>query len=661
MKRLRRKQPKINNIVKNSILKIAVFSVIVGLNWTGLSAVIETFAYYNNTENSQENIFAAGTLDFSLTSLADFLPSPILPGESAMKTINFINNDNIPKYTVNATSFVGVLCDYLDLEASLDGTNTYTGSLKNFTAGEFVFSDPDTWNFKATLQAGAPASVQGTTCNFKFVYFGSQEKNNLLFGEGFNDTEEIDNIITAGVWQKIVINKVYYDADEKHMDCGCGGCSEYNNEWVELYNITASPLDLSGWKICDNNLCDNLSGTIPAGGFAVITNKDTTWNYWEILSGVLKIVLNSRIGDGLENTADMLLLKNASSTIVDQMNWGIPTSTWPNYNENVWNPGVPDVAEGHILARVPTGFDTDLPSDWHDLGLPQVTVIWPNGGEILYVGDTYTIQWSATNPNGTDTDLTIDIYYSKDSGNTWAKITSTSTTENDGTFEWRIPLFIGSYYVPSHHARIKVVAYGPENFMVQAWDMSDHDFCPPIDYSMLTDEEKAQVEQLLADGILTETDIINRDIMNSGEATTTDDGTTTEEIATTTEETSTTTENQEGGIIDQINEAIDSVINDIVEEILPDEPTTEEVSTEETPVIDETAVIEETPTVEEPVIEEVPVIEEQPVIAPPENNSGAEVAPVDNGSGGDTGGSTTDIPSSDAGSSVDSVSVAPSE
>ena len=53
------------DIIKTSITKIAAVLIIVSLNWIGLSAVWETFAYFNDSETSIDNIFAAGTLDFS--------------------------------------------------------------------------------------------------------------------------------------------------------------------------------------------------------------------------------------------------------------------------------------------------------------------------------------------------------------------------------------------------------------------------------------------------------------------------------------------------------------------------------------------------------------------------------------------------------------------
>jgi hypothetical protein len=153
---------------------------------------------------------------------------------------------------------------------------------------------------------------------------------------------------------------------------------------------------------------------------------------------------------------------------------------------------VVDAPEGHMLGRVPNGLDTDQASDFKDLGLPQVTIVSPNGGEVWWVGRTSTVEWIATNPNGTDDQLKVDLWYSKDSGATWGNIVR--GTDNDGSYSFRVPLCFddgngGCYYAPSHTARVKAVVWGPENFMVQNQDMSDADFCPPIDYSLLLPEE----------------------------------------------------------------------------------------------------------------------------------------------------------------------------
>lgn len=308
----------------------------------------------------------------------------------------------------------------------------------------------------------------------------------------------------------LVINKVYYDVDANHG-------SEDANEWIEIYNPSDQPKDISSWSIADNTSEDVIpvSSPIPVGGFAIITGDNSTFDFWEVPAGVIKIVLeDGKIGNGLNNDGDRMILKDADGVEVDAMSYGSDTYAF--------DPSAPDVDEGHALGREPLGFDSNTANDWKDFGPPEINVLWPNGGEVLYVGRTYNLMWEAFNQNGPDSALSIDIYYSRDSGTTWATILQ--DTENDGVYKWRVPLFINGYYVPSSKARIKMAAVGPENFMMQDWDITDDDFCPPIDFDLLTPEELQQVKELglwpemedVADEIAEEEIII--------------DGTTTEEV-----------------------------------------------------------------------------------------------------------------------------------
>ncbi|MBC7129397.1 MAG: hypothetical protein H5T45_06705 [Thermoplasmatales archaeon] len=79
---------------------------------------------------------------------------------------------------------------------------------------------------------------------------------------------------------------------------------------------------------------------------------------------------------------------------------------------------------------------------------PSVQVIYPNGGEILYVGNTENIRWNATDDHGVSS---INIYYSANNGITYNPIVI--GTENDGIYEWLIP------DNPSINCKVKVVAY----------------------------------------------------------------------------------------------------------------------------------------------------------------------------------------------------------
>lgn len=147
-----------------------------------------------------------------------------------------------------------------------------------------------------------------------------------------------------------VVNEVYY-----HVGSGMG--SDSRNEWVEIYNPKNESVDISGWQICDRWGCDTIpsSTPIPAKGFAVITPKDSTWDYWEVLGGAIKIVLNSNIGsNGLSNWEDRVILKDASNTVIDAMSYGSDTSQFT----------LPLSGKGKSLARIVKGYDTDSADDW---------------------------------------------------------------------------------------------------------------------------------------------------------------------------------------------------------------------------------------------------------------------------------------------------------
>jgi len=279
--------------------------------------------------------------------------------------------------------------------------------------------------------------------------------------------------------------------------------AEKTNEWVEVYNQTDSALDISGWSICDNTSCDTIPtiDPIPSLGYGLITASSTTAMFWNFPSTMPVAVLpDGSIGNGLNNDNEMLLLKRPDGVIMDQMNYGPdPDTGWNNYNSDIWDPGAIDVAEGNTLARNPSGYDTDQPSDWVELGIPVVNLIYPGPYSSLswYWSSTYDVQWTATNPNGPDSALNIDLYLIKDIDET-ETITPSDTIEpivlgtlNDGHYDFTVPTgFTG-------HIWIKIVVTGPENPMLndmmtssKIWDPIPPTFTPEEIAAALAEEEE---------------------------------------------------------------------------------------------------------------------------------------------------------------------------
>ncbi|MBD3298793.1 MAG: S8 family serine peptidase [candidate division Zixibacteria bacterium] len=102
---------------------------------------------------------------------------------------------------------------------------------------------------------------------------------------------------------------------------------------------------------------------------------------------------------------------------------------------------------------------------------PDVTVIQPNGGEVLYIGQEYDVTWDATDNVGIDSSI---VDYSVDSGINWTRIAS--LTGNPGVYTWTVT------GPPSDQCRMRVTCYDGEGMAGD--DMSDEDFCPPYKRSV---------------------------------------------------------------------------------------------------------------------------------------------------------------------------------
>ncbi len=96
--------------------------------------------------------------------------------------------------------------------------------------------------------------------------------------------------------------------------------SDTNGEWFEIYNTTASPIDIDGWTIEDNDFDSHLIDNggplfVPSEGYVVLgRNADSGAN-----GGA---VVDYQYSDFfLGNSADEVVLLNASLTEIDRVEW----------------------------------------------------------------------------------------------------------------------------------------------------------------------------------------------------------------------------------------------------------------------------------------------------------------------------------------------------
>ena len=118
--------------------------------------------------------------------------------------------------------------------------------------------------------------------------------------------------------------------------------TQNNGEWVEIYNKGSSPVDLTGWRLEDNggdkysrtitsSMCPYGSSCVmPAGETWLIAKSQTDLQAeFDLYTNPLRptvqttrtIFLNAKIGNGLANSNDHLILWNSSGVAVDCVSW----------------------------------------------------------------------------------------------------------------------------------------------------------------------------------------------------------------------------------------------------------------------------------------------------------------------------------------------------
>lgn len=109
--------------------------------------------------------------------------------------------------------------------------------------------------------------------------------------------------------RSVVINEIYADESPSF---GLAG------EFVELHNPGTAAIPLGGWEFSDAATSVTLPNyTLPAGGYVILCkNTDTT--AYKAFGKTLGISLPS-----LNNSGDQLSLKNASGTLIDEVNYAL--------------------------------------------------------------------------------------------------------------------------------------------------------------------------------------------------------------------------------------------------------------------------------------------------------------------------------------------------
>lgn len=91
------------------------------------------------------------------------------------------------------------------------------------------------------------------------------------------------------------------------------------NEWVEVFNPGTEAVDLQGWRVGDAIGTDTLGPlVVESGAYAVIAARET-----EVPDGIPVVrVADGRIGNGLNNGGDAVVLIAPDGTLTDAISYG---------------------------------------------------------------------------------------------------------------------------------------------------------------------------------------------------------------------------------------------------------------------------------------------------------------------------------------------------
>ncbi len=146
----------------------------------------------------------------------------------------------------------------------------------------------------------------------------------------------IGALSAASAHGAVMITEIMYNS-AGDSTWGDGAGSPNCTEWVELYNSGPAVVDISGWKLDDEDATN--WGPIPAGSvlqpgevaiLCDVTQEADFRSFWGVPSG-LKVfqVTWAALANSASATNEVLVLLDAANTEMDKANYEAGTNGWP--------------------------------------------------------------------------------------------------------------------------------------------------------------------------------------------------------------------------------------------------------------------------------------------------------------------------------------------
>jgi len=257
-----------------------------------------------------------------------------------------------------------------------------------------------------------------------------------------------------------------------------------SDEFVELYNLSDSPVSIGGWNVngSDASAGTTTLATITAGVVLgahchyLLANTSTSGGPY---SG--SIAPDQTCSTEISDEGGIVLLDG--TTIVDQVGMSAGSAYKEgtvlaplagNLNRSYERKPGGASGSGQDTDDNASDFTVSAPSDPQNLNSvpPTVALTAPVGGEDWKAGSTQAITWTATDDVGV---TAIDLAYSTDGGVTFPNVIAAGLA-NSGSYAWSVP------NAPGSSVRVRVTAHdvagnlgadsSAANFTISTWTIT---------------------------------------------------------------------------------------------------------------------------------------------------------------------------------------------
>ena len=335
----------------------------------------------------------------SETSIIDIELKAVGSGDSSsylnLSSVYFSNTSYVP-YTpsevYNGTVNVTAVTTYnLTISSTVGGNVTVPGE------GTFTYVDGEVVDLKAVPDAGY--MFVNWTDEVGTITDVNANETTITMLDNYSITANFElEVATTG---DININEIMYAPSE---DWG----GRYN-EWVELYNNESTKaIEITGWTIDEKTIPEAI---MQPGDYLIIARmKDTFDAYYPNMTCM---VLEVKIS--LSNSGETIMLNDSMGNINDSVSyteyacdglgWGCKDNKTLEQNRT----------GGWQESRVEGG----TPCKVNSVCYPTVTVRYPNGGEVITIGEVVNVSATATDDVGVEN---VTFYYSENNGTSWTEI-----------------------------------------------------------------------------------------------------------------------------------------------------------------------------------------------------------------------------------------------